>query len=252
MKLEFDSLVDAGVWKLTKCSQNKIPIGCRWILRTKYNSDGTIERRKARLVAKGYAQQSGIDFKETHAPVARLESIRLLTALAAKLNLTLFQLDITMAYTYGDLEEEIFMEQAEGFKEPGCEDYVYKLQKSLYGLEQSGRQWHFKLDQELKNLKFFPINSDQFLYTQQKGEELSILSVYVDDLIIATSKIKSFVKLESELSKVFKIKDLGKLSYCLGIEFNQEEDSNTITIKQRKYIKKYNTKIRFKRCENNA
>lgn len=84
MELEFDSLVDAGVWKLTKRPHNKAPIGCRWVLRTKYNSDETIEHRKARLVAKGYSQQSGIDFKETYAPVARLESIRLLIALSVK------------------------------------------------------------------------------------------------------------------------------------------------------------------------
>lgn len=182
MTTEFKSLISNNVWKLKKCPADRAPIGCRRVLKIKYNADGSLERRKARLVAKGYAQQPGIDFKETFAPVARFSSIRIIVALAAEFGLDLFHLDITMAYTYGDLNEDIFMDQAEFFVEPGQEEYVYHLQKSLYGLKQAGRQWNERLDAQLLKLGFIRIDSLRCIYIIRKKQKLLLLVVYVDDL----------------------------------------------------------------------
>lgn len=114
MRFEFDALKRSDAWSLVERPRNKNVIGCRWVLRTKYKADGSVERRKVRLVAKGYSQQSEVDFQETFASVARQSSIRIL-AIAAQLDLTLYQLDVVIAYVNGDLDEEIFMEQPEGF-----------------------------------------------------------------------------------------------------------------------------------------
>ena len=106
------------------------------VLKTKYKENGEVGRRKVRLVARGFARKPGIGYNETFAPVARLTSIRVIMALAAKLKLDLYQLDITMAYT----KEDIYMQQAKYFEVSGKEDHVYHLKKSLYGLKQSDKQ----------------------------------------------------------------------------------------------------------------
>ena len=100
MKKEYDSLIKNNVWELVKCPVNRSPIGSKWVLNTKYNENGKVERRKARLLAGDLAQKPGIEYNETFAPVARLTSIRVIMALAAKLKLDLYQLDITMASAY--------------------------------------------------------------------------------------------------------------------------------------------------------
>lgn len=235
MKRELDALIDAGVWTLTKCPRDKTAIGSRWVLKTKYNPDGSIERRKARLVAQGCTQQPGIDFKETYAPVARLQSIRLLVALATLHKMKLYHIDVTMAYIYGDLDEEIYMRQAPGFEKPGEEEYVCRLNKSLYGLKQSGRQWHQRLDATLTEIGLKATETENCFYTMTRKDKILAMTVYVDDLIIATNDYKMFQQVKATLAEEFQIKDLGLLSYCLGIEYEQREPG-VVALKQRKYI----------------
>lgn len=124
------------------------------MFKIKRNADGTIKKFKARLVAKGYVQQPGIDFDEVFAPVARLETIRLLIALAAGKGWKIHHLDVKTAFLHGDLKEEVYVTQPEGFEKPGEEGKVYKLAKSLYGLRAKASskgmehkaRWHFKGD----------------------------------------------------------------------------------------------------------
>lgn len=207
-------------------------------MRTKLNAQGNIERRKARLVAKGFTQQPGVDFQETYAPVARLSSIRILVALAAELGLTLYQLDIVMAYINGDLHEEIFMDQADGFVENGNENKVYSLKKSIYGLKQSGRQWFQKLDPKLRAFGLKPLNADKCVYVMKSGEVYMIVVVYVDDIFVGTNREDVYTKFKEELLTSFQITDLGNLHYCLGIEFHQDPITKQITMHQEKYIEK--------------
>lgn len=236
MRSEFDSLVSIGAWELVKCPDGRTPIGCRWVLKTKYNADGSVERRKARLVAKGYSQKRGVDFDETFAPVARMSSIRLIVALAAEYKLDLYQLDVTMAYTYGNLEEEIFMEQAEPFVTPGKEEYVYRLKRALYGLKQAGRQWFARLEAELLKFGLTQLESDPCTYFSRQDSKFLILVVYVDDLIVATNDMSQYQELKIKLQSQFKMRDLGPLKYCLGIEFHQDAENKSVKIIQKKYI----------------
>lgn len=187
-------------------------------------------------MAKGYSQQPGMDFYETYAPVARQSSVRMILAVSAELGLDLYQLDVVMAYINGDLEEDIYMEQAEGFENPEKCDAVYSLKRSIYGLKQSGRQWFKKLDRKLKELRLEPLSCDSCVYVQKQGESILIVVVYVDGLMIATNNIKNFEELKGNLTKEFQMKDLGKLHYCLGIEFNQDSKTKSIFMLQKKYI----------------
>ena len=109
-------------------------IGTKWIYRNKLDEDGQIIRNKARLVAQGYTQIEGIDFGETFAPVARLESIRIMLAFANHHNIKLYQMDVKSAFLNGNIEEEVYVAQPPGFEDSKNPDMVYKLKKALYGL----------------------------------------------------------------------------------------------------------------------
>jgi len=117
------------------------PIGVRWVYKTKTNQDGNVEKYKARLVAKGYSQQEGIDYEEVFAPVARIDTIRLIIALEAQNHWKIYQMDVKSAFLNGYLEEEVYIEQPPRYVMKNQEDKVYKLKKALYSLKQALRAW---------------------------------------------------------------------------------------------------------------
>lgn len=129
-------------------------IGLKWVFKIKRNADGTIIKYKARLVAKGYVKKQGVDYDEVFAPVARMETIRLVIAVAASKGWEIHHLDVKTAFLHGELREEVFVVQPEGFEVAGKEDKVYKLRKALYGLKQAPRAWNIKLNKILRELKF--------------------------------------------------------------------------------------------------
>jgi hypothetical protein len=134
---------------LVPIPKNKNVIGTKWVFRNKLNEDGHVTRNKARLVCKGYAQIEGIDFEETFSPVARMEEICLLLAYACSKNVKVYQMDVKSSFLNGELEEEVYIEQPEGFQLSESTDYVCKLKKALYGLKQSPRAWYSRLDKYL-------------------------------------------------------------------------------------------------------
>ena len=153
---EFEGLIEMGAWKLVDRPANCKTIKCRWTY--VYKSDG---RYKARLVMKGYTQVHGIDYKETFSPVARYKSIRYLLAHATLQDWEIEAMDVKLAYLHGVQEEEIYMEQPEGFVAKGEEDKVCKLVRSLYGLKQAGRVWNRTFAHTIKRkLGFNTIHSD--------------------------------------------------------------------------------------------
>ncbi|KAM1489208.1 hypothetical protein ACFXTO_032489 [Malus domestica] len=131
MKDELSMIEKNATWELMNRPSDKPIIGVKWVFKTKLNLDGTVQKNKARLVAKGYAQKLGVDYNETFAPVARLDTIRTLIALAAQKSWKLYQLDMKFAFLNRVLEEEVYVEQPDGFVIKGSEDKVYNLHKSF-------------------------------------------------------------------------------------------------------------------------
>ena len=139
MQEELNMIEKNNTWKLVDRPSHKKPIGVKWVYKTKLNSDGFVNKHKARLVVKGYAQMFGVDFSETFAPIAHLDTIRMLLALATQRKWKICQLDVKLAFLNGYLEKEIFVEQPEGFAIKEKEEKVYLLKKALYGLRQAPR-----------------------------------------------------------------------------------------------------------------
>ncbi|CAL5360549.1 unnamed protein product [Camellia sinensis] len=140
MKEEMHSMEINGVWELVELPKGFKPIRCKWVFKTKTDSKGKVERLKARLVAKGYTQKEGVDYTKTFFPVSTKDAFRLIMALTAHFDLELHQMDVKTAFLNGDLLEEVYMMQPEGFEELGKGDLVCKLKKSIYGLKQASRQ----------------------------------------------------------------------------------------------------------------
>ena len=141
-------------WELTDLPEGKYSIRLKWIFETKYHADGIVQKHKAHLVAKGYSQQQGVDFEETFSPVARFETMKTVLALAAQLKWPIYQFDVKSAFLNGELEEEVYVDQPEGFILNGSEGKVYKLKKALYGLKQAPRAWYSKIDHYLQQHGF--------------------------------------------------------------------------------------------------
>src|ERR1044072_1369287 len=142
MKEELKSMDDNNVWDLVELPKGSKRVGCKWVFKTKRDSKDNIERYKARLVAKGFTQKDGIDYKETFSPVSKKDSWRNVLSLVAHYDLELHQMDVKTAFLTGDLEEEVYMDQPEGFLTTGKDNLVCKLKKSIYGLKQASRQWY--------------------------------------------------------------------------------------------------------------
>ena len=141
MNLEMEALYRNNTWEITDLPKGRKPIGCRWIYKIKYKSNGEIERYKARLVAKEYNQREGIDYVETFSPVAKIVTVRIVITLAVNKNWNLYQFDINNAFLYGNLEEDVYMTLPQGYHTEG-DTRVCKLLRSLYGLKQSPRKWN--------------------------------------------------------------------------------------------------------------
>ena len=176
-----------NTWTLVDRPEGRKVIGMKWIYRTKLNVDNSINKHKARLVVKGYAQIFGVDYSDTFAPVARLDTIRLLLAISAQKGWKVFQLDVKSAFLNGVLQEEIYVKQPDGFVIQGVEDKVYLLQKALYGLKQAPRAWYSRIDEHLLNLGFVKSLSEATLYVKLKDNDVLIVSLYVDDLLVTGS-----------------------------------------------------------------
>ena len=192
-------------------------IGLKWVFKIKRNADGSISKYKARLVAKGYVQRHGVDFDEVFASVARVETIRLIIALAASNGWEIHHLDVKTAFLHGHLKEEVYVTQPEGFVVRGEEQKVYKLKKALYGLRQAPRAWNIKLNQILRVLKFERCSKEPSLYRKVVKQELLVVVVYVDDLLVTGSSLRLIQEFKLEMATKFEMSDLGPLTYYLGI-----------------------------------
>uniref|UniRef100_A0A2N9J2J6 Reverse transcriptase Ty1/copia-type domain-containing protein n=1 Tax=Fagus sylvatica TaxID=28930 RepID=A0A2N9J2J6_FAGSY len=203
MTKELAALEANHTWVLTSLPPGKHPIGCKWVYKIKFKSDGSIERYKARLVAKGYNQLEGIDYAETFSPVAKLVTVRCFIALAATQGWSITQLDVNNAFLHGDLDEE------------------------------ASRQWFSKFSSTLIAAGFTQFKCDYSLFIKSEGSIFIGVLVYVDDILITSNNVASVKTLTEFLDQNFKLKDLGPAKYFLGLELARSKKG--ISLCQRKY-----------------
>jgi hypothetical protein len=190
MEEEMRSIHDNQTWELTTLPAGHRAIGLKWVFKVKKDPAGLIVKHKARLVAKGYAQRQGVDFDEVFAPVARLETVRLLLALAAHSGWQVHHMDVKSAFLNGELEEEVYVQQPPGFADAKHAGHVLKLHKALYGLRQAPRAWNAKLHDSLQSLGFERCPLEHALYRRGGCDNFLLIGVYVDDLIITGSDVE--------------------------------------------------------------
>lgn len=261
MNQELEALEANYTWKITTLPPEKTPIGCKWLYKIIYKPDGSVERYKSRLVVLGNKQKYGVDYEETFAPVAKLTSVRSLLAIASIEGWDLQQMDVKNAYLHGDLQETLYMRMPPRYThqggrikvQQGDEDVagtttnlVCKLQKSLYGLKQAPQQWYTKLRQALLNFNFFQSKSDSSLFVKREGNSITVILVYVDDLLVAGNDSKMISRTKYFLSTMFHMKDLGKVRYFLGLEVDQTHQG--IFISQAKYTQDLIQEYGMKNC----
>lgn len=153
-------------------------------IRSNINSVGEIDKYKARLVAKVFSQKYGVDYEESFAPVAKMPTIRVILALTTSQGWKVFQLNVKSDFLNGELDVEIYMNQPEGFVVEGKESFIYKLQKSFYGLKQATWAWYHKILGLFENIGFSKCFSNTNLYVLKQGQDLILILIYVDDLLI--------------------------------------------------------------------
>ncbi|KAK9101268.1 hypothetical protein Scep_024698 [Stephania cephalantha] len=247
MEEEMKAIEKNETWEITDLPEGKNAIGLKWVFKTKFANDGSILKHKARLVAKGYAQQYGIDFEETFSPVARFETVRLILALAAQLQWMVYQFDVKSTFLNGELHEEVYVAQPEGF-EKGNETKVYKLRKALYGLKQAPRAWYSKIDGYLQKNGYTRSENEPTLYVKKEGKsDLIIICLYVDDIIYTSSSSSLLNKFKSQMMHEFEMSDMGLLHYFLGLEVSQVEDG--VFLSQRKYANDLLNKFGMSNCK---
>ncbi|KAE8683204.1 hypothetical protein F3Y22_tig00111213pilonHSYRG00462 [Hibiscus syriacus] len=237
---EMESLNHNRTWELVPLPEGKKPIGCKWVYKKKPTvTEKEGEKFKARLVAKVFSQQKGVDYDEIFSSVVRHTSIRAVLALVASWDLHLEQMDVKTAFLHGDLEEQIYMWQPEGFTQPGNEHLVCRLKKSLYGLKQSLRQWYKRFDSYMIKIDYNRCEYDCCVYVKSLDDGSFIfLLLYVDDMLIAAKNMDDIIGLKTLLSQEFDMKYLGAAKKILGMEICRERDSRKLWLSQRGYVKK--------------
>ncbi|KAG9444915.1 hypothetical protein H6P81_016255 [Aristolochia fimbriata] len=238
MKDEMLSLEENQTWELVKMPAKKKVLQNKWIFWVKQEAGG-VQRYKARLVVKGFGEREGIDFHDIFAPVVKMTSIRTILSIVAVKALYLEQLDVKTAFLHGDLEEEIYMRQPAGFEVIGKESWVCKLKRSLYGLKQAPRQWYLKFDRFMLDIGFTRSNADHCVYLQRFNDgDYIILTLYVDDMLVAGTNMKKIDHLKKRLANQFSMTDLGEAKQLLGMQITRDKKKKKLWLSQEGYVKK--------------
>ena len=241
MDEEINSLESNGTFTLTPLPPTRDVVGEKWVYTIK-SGPNIEEAYKARYVAKGYSQIPGVDYHETFGPTARMSSIRVLVQHAVQNSMIVHQMDVKAAYRNAPIHCDIYVEQPKGYEKTGenGEKLVCKLNKSLYGLKQSGRNWNVILYEYLSKEEFVQSLADPCVYRKLVDNDVRkciTLVIWVDDVIISASNCELMQKsVKTSLSNKFKMKDLGVLHWFLGTEFICSD--GVIEMKQTRYIKR--------------
>ena len=249
MRDEIQSMRHNGVWELNELPKGHRPIGYKWVYKTKRDHKGKIEKFKARLVAKGFTQREGVDYEATFSPVSSKDSFRVIMELVAHFDMELHQMDVKTAFLNGDLNEEVYMMQPEGFMVNDSGKLVCRLKKSIYGLKQASRQWYLKFHSVVASYGFVENKVDQCIYCKVSGRKFIFLILYVDDILLASSDLGLLHETKRMLSKNFDMKDLGEASFVLGIEIHRNRSCRLLGLSQRAYADCILERFNMQQCK---
>jgi hypothetical protein len=246
MTEEFTALIENDTWELIPRHPSMNVVRCIWLFKHKTKSDGTLERYKARLVCDGRSQQIGIDCDETFSPVVKPATIRTVLSLALTHGWEINQLDVKNAFLHGHLSETVYMHQPMGFRHPQLPHHVCRLKKSLYGLKQAPRAWYQRFTDFVATIGFTHSACDHSLFIYSHGRHTAYLLLYVDDIILTTSSPHLKTTIMHALAKEFAMKDLGPLTYFLGIAVRR--DNNGLFLSQQKYASDILSRANMTNC----
>jgi len=218
-----------------------------WIFRHKKKSDGSFERYKARLVGNGSNQQTGVDCGDTFSPVVKPATIQTVLSVAISKSWCLHQLDVKNAFLHSNINETVYMHQPPSFCDPHHPDYVCLLKKSLYGLKQAPRAWYQRFTKFVATLGFSHSACDHFLFIYHNGNDIAYILLYVDDIIVTASSDTLHQYIMSHLSCEFAMKDLGPISYFMGISVTRH--SSALFLAQHKYVEEITERASMSSCK---
>lgn len=247
MMEELEKMEKYKVWKVVDREPGQRALKARWVYTRKI--DGTTGKPaayKARWVAKGFSQKAGIDCNEVFSAVAHKDSIRVFLSLVNHLDMECDQVDIKAAFLNGDLEETIYLEAPEGSDIPA--NKILLLNKSLYGLRQSPRCFNKALDQWLKSQGLKPTRADPCFYVRCREGELLMLSVHVDDQLIACNSRKALDEFKQALNSKFECSDSGPAGYFLGINIYQDRPQKKLYLSQEHYMESLLDRFDMSNC----
>jgi hypothetical protein len=233
MRSEIDSMGENQVWNLVDPPDGVRPIECKWIYKNKKDMDGNVNIYKARLVAKGFRQVQGVDYDETFSPVAMLKFIRIILAIATYFDYEIWQMDVKTAFLNGNLDEDMYMIQPEGFVDSINAGKICKLQKSIYGLKQVSWSWNIRFDEVVKGFGFHQNEEEACVYKKGSGSVIVFLILYVDDILLIGNDIPMLEFVKASLKKSFSMKDLGEAAHILGIRIYIDRSKRLIGLKSR-------------------
>ena len=247
IKEELDTLKRAGTWEVTERPKERNVVRNRWVFRIKKDAARRVERYKAQLIAKGFTQAHGVDYYDMWAPVAKLRSIRLLLLIAAQNEWPIDMFYFHSAFLNGELDsdEEVYMEQPEGYEEQDWKRYVCKLHKSIYGLKQAGRKWYDTLCKALAEIGFKRSEADPAVFYARKGDDIAVLACHVDDCTITGSSQQLVQDYKDKLKTKYSLTDLGPANWLLGIKITRDLEARTISLSQSSYIDSILTHFNF-------
>jgi hypothetical protein len=227
---EMESLHKNETWELVKLPIRKNLFNNKWVFKKNMNATGQVEKFKAQLVVKGYSQVEGVDFGEIYSPIAKLTSIRVLMYLTEAFDLKIENMDVKTTFLHGDLEEEIYMKQPEGFVVKGKKYLVCKLKISLYALKKSPRMWYQNFYTYILSFGFVRSKVGHCIYSKEEGGCFIYVVLYVNDILLIGNNMDAIKEVKKQLSSKLDMKELGAAKFILGMEIKRDQETRKIRL----------------------
>ncbi|SYW74524.1 uncharacterized protein UHO2_01390 [Ustilago hordei] len=235
MRKELDGLEAMGTWEIVDLPKGANTVDTRWVLKIKTDANLVPTKFKARLVARGFTQREGIDYTEVFAPVAPIQSIRGVIAVAAVQDWEMDSIDVKQAYLNSTIHHDVYLKPPVGIEIPPGK--VLKVVKGLYGLKQSGREWNIELDSHLRTIGFHCMQSAPCLYSRGTGDKITIITAYVDDMLITSPSREEVDRAKREIMDKWETQDNGRIKEFLGIKIIRDRRRRRISLSLTAYIK---------------